>query len=62
MVDIFVITIILALVKLGALAYFESGPVAVFFVSVVVITMFTAVTFDPRLIWNFMEKNHDPTR
>jgi len=52
MVDIYVITISVALVKLGALALFEAGPGLVFFAAVVVLTMFAAMSFDPRLIWD----------
>ena len=55
MVDIFVVTILVALVKLGGLATIEAGPAAVHFAAVVVITMFAAMSFDPRLIWDEME-------
>jgi paraquat-inducible protein A len=59
MLDIYVVTILVALVKLGALASIEAGPAAVFFAAMVVITIFAAMSFDPRLIWDSMEKNHD---
>jgi len=59
MLDIYVITILVALVKLGALASIEAGPAALYFAAVVVITIFAAMSFDPRLIWDSMEKNHD---
>ena len=52
MLDIFVVTILVALVKLKSLATIEAGPAAVFFAAVVVITMFAAMSFDPRLIWD----------
>ncbi len=55
MVDIFVVTILVALVNLGALATIEAGPGAGFFAAVVVITMFAAMSFDPRLIWDAQE-------
>jgi paraquat-inducible protein A len=55
MVDIYVVTILVALVNLGALATIEAGPGAVFFGAVVVITMFAAMSFDPRLIWDVKE-------
>ena len=55
MVDIFVVTILVALVKLGNVATIEAGPAAVHFAAVVVITMFAAMSFDPRLIWDEME-------
>jgi paraquat-inducible protein A len=56
MLDIYVVTILVALVKLGALATIDAGPGAVFFAAVVVTTMFAAMSFDPRLIWDAMEK------
>lgn len=52
MVDIFVVTILVALVHLGALATIEAELGAVFFGSVVVLTMLAAESFDPRLIWD----------
>lgn len=55
MVDIFVVAILVALVHLGALASIEAGPGAVYFAAVVVITMFAAMTFDPRLIWDNLD-------
>lgn len=56
MVDIYVVTILVALVKLGAVAAIEAGPAAVYFAAVVVITMFAAESFDPRLIWDVIEE------
>ncbi|PLX85056.1 MAG: paraquat-inducible membrane protein A [Desulfuromonas sp.] len=58
MVDIYVVTILVALVKLGALANVDAGPAAVYFAAVVVITMFAAESFDPRLIWDALEEKH----
>jgi paraquat-inducible protein A len=55
MVDIFVVTILVALVSLGALASIEAEPGAVFFGAVVVLTMLAAESFDPRLIWDASE-------
>jgi paraquat-inducible protein A len=52
MVDVFVVTILVALVHLGALASIEAEAGAVFFGAVVVITMLAAESFDPRLIWD----------
>lgn len=56
MVDIYVITILVALVKLGAIATIEAGPAAIYFAAVVVVTMFAAESFDPRLIWDTFEE------
>jgi paraquat-inducible protein A len=61
MVDVFVVTILVALVNLGALATIEAGPAAVYFCGVVIITMFAAMSFDPRLIWDQMEDKNEPT-
>ena len=55
MVDIFVVTILVALVNLGALASIHARPGAVFFCAVVIITIFAAMSFDPRLIWETEE-------
>jgi len=55
MVDIYVVTILVALVNLGSLATIKAGPGAGFFAAVVVITMFAAMSFDPRLIWDAKE-------
>lgn len=55
MVDIYVVTILVALVQLGTLSHITAGPGASFFAAVVVITMFAAMSFDPRLIWDPME-------
>jgi len=59
MTDIYVVTILVALVQLGNLATIEAGPGAIFFGAVVVITLFAAMTFDPRQIWDNMEPTHD---
>ena len=52
MLDIFMISILAGLVQLGALATIEPGPGAIFFAAVVILTMFSAASFDPRLIWD----------
>lgn len=56
MVDIFVVTIMAALVNLGNWGIVRVGPGAVFFGAVVVLTMLAAMSFDPRLIWDAAEK------
>jgi paraquat-inducible protein A len=55
MVDIFVVTVMVALLNMGQMADIDAGLGAVFFGAVVVITMFAANSFDPRLIWDAME-------
>ncbi|MCG6980561.1 MAG: paraquat-inducible protein A [Deltaproteobacteria bacterium] len=59
MTDVYVVTILVALVRLGALANVEAEPGAIFFAAVVVTTMFAAMSFDPRLIWDAMETDHE---
>jgi paraquat-inducible protein A len=58
MVDIYVVAVIVALVQLKALASIQPGPGAAAFGAVVVLTMFAAMAFDPRLIWDAREKKH----
>jgi paraquat-inducible protein A len=55
MLDIFVVSVLVALVQLGALAEMEAGMAATFFVSAVVITLFAAQSFDTRLIWDAVD-------
>jgi paraquat-inducible protein A len=59
MVDVYVVTILVAMVNLGALANVEAGPAALYFCGVVLVTMFAAMSFDPRLIWDNCEENHE---
>ncbi len=56
MVDIFVVSLLAALVQVGALATIEPGVGAIAFTFVVILTMFAAMTFDPRLIWDHQPK------
>ncbi len=60
MLDVFVVSILVAMVQFGNLSNIEAGWGAVFFGAVVVLTMFAAMSFDPRLIWDAMdEKAYD---
>ena len=59
MVDIFLVGLLSSLVSLDALSTIRPGIGAIFFAGVVVITMFAAHSFDPRLIWDGLkEKKH----
>ena len=58
MVDIYVVTILVALVRMGAIASVDAMPGALYFGSVVVLTMLAAEHFDPRLIWDELEGEH----
>lgn len=59
MIDIFMLSILVALVRLGAIATVEPGVGAVSFAAVVVLTMFAAMSFDPRLLWDAGGANRD---
>jgi paraquat-inducible protein A len=58
MLDIYVITMLVALVQFQALATITAGPASIAFGAVVVLTLLAAMAFDPRLIWDALEKNH----
>ncbi len=55
MVDIFVVGILVALVQLGNYMTISVGPGALAFAGVVVLTMFSAMSFEPRLLWDRLE-------
>jgi len=59
MTDVFVVTILVALVHIGGLLTITAGPAAIAFGGVVVTTMLAAESFDPRLIWDRMETTDD---
>lgn len=52
MVDVFVVAVLVALVQLGVISTVTPGPAILSFASVVVLTMFAAMSFDPRLLWD----------
>jgi paraquat-inducible protein A len=56
MLDIYVVTLVVTLVQAGVLGTAEPGAGAIAFGAVVVLTMFAAMSFDPRLIWDSSEK------
>jgi paraquat-inducible protein A len=58
MVDIFMISILVALVNLGSIATIQPGAGAIAFAAVVIITMIASMGFDPRLIWDSEEASH----
>jgi paraquat-inducible protein A len=57
MIDIFMLSILAGLVQLGSIATIRPGVGAVSFAAVVVITMFAAAAFDPRLMWDAAGEN-----
>ncbi len=54
-IDTFMISILVALVQLGSLATIDAGFGATCFAAVIVLTMFAAGSFDPRLVWDARE-------
>ncbi|HYZ22025.1 MAG TPA: PqiA/YebS family transporter subunit [Rhodopila sp.] len=52
MIDIFMGSILVALVQFGKLASVYPGPGAIAFAAVVILTMLAARSFDPRLMWD----------
>jgi paraquat-inducible protein A len=52
MTDVFVVTILVALIHLGGLMRITPGAAAIAFGGVVIVTMLAAESFDPRLIWD----------
>ena len=52
MIDVFMISILTALVRLGTIASVHPGPGVLAFCAVVVLTMLAANSFDPRLMWD----------
>lgn len=57
MIDVFVVAILSALVQLGLVASVNPGPAAFAFALSVVFTMLAARAFDPRLIWDAVERS-----
>ena len=51
MLDVFLLAVLVALVKLGQLATILPGPGLIAFTCVVVLTMFASASFDPKSIW-----------
>jgi paraquat-inducible protein A len=52
MLDIFVVALLSALVDFGFLTSIQTEPGATFFCIVVVATMWAAIVFDPRILWD----------
>lgn len=58
MLDIYVVTLLAALVQLQSFAIVKAGPGAIAFGAVVVLTMFASMKFEPRLIWDPLQPEH----
>jgi paraquat-inducible protein A len=59
MLDVFVVTFVVALVQLQPLMSVAPGAGVLFFAAVVVLTMLAAEKFDPRLIWDSNNNKED---
>jgi paraquat-inducible protein A len=61
MLDVFVVAVLVSLVRMGYLTTIEAGVGVVYFAAVVIVTMIAAETFDPRLIWDALEREDEST-
>lgn len=61
MIDVFMISILSALVQMGTLATVMPGPGVMSFCAVVILTMLAANCFDPRLMWDAAERAQQVT-
>ena len=52
MIDVFMLAVLVALVRLGLIASVTPGLGAICFAGVVILTMLAAFSFDPRLMWD----------
>ena len=59
MVDVFVVALLAALVQLGTLTSIQPGPAGIAFAAMVILTMFSAMAFDPKLIWDQLEQKNE---
>jgi len=60
MLDVFLLAVLVALVKLRTLATVLPGPGLAAFCAVVVLTILASATFDPRLIWTTKTPSQKP--
>jgi paraquat-inducible protein A len=58
MLDVFLLAVLVALVKLDKLATILPGPGLVAFTSMVVLTILASASFDPKLIWSNPDGTH----
>lgn len=62
MLDIFVLSLLVGLVRLGVLGYVRPEPGALAFCAVVIVTMLATEVFDPRSMWDAAGRNDSETR
>ena len=61
MLDVFLLAVLVAIVKLEQLATVLPGPGLIAFTCVVVLTILASMSFDPRLIWDTPEQREAKT-
>jgi len=59
MLDVFVVAVLVSLVRMGYLTTIEAGAGVFYFATAVIVTMIAAETFDPRLIWDALEREDE---
>ncbi|KWF68803.1 paraquat-inducible protein A [Burkholderia pseudomultivorans] len=59
MLDVFVVALLSSLIRAGALATVTPGPGLLAFSCVVLLTMLASHSFDPRLLWEALDKGND---
>jgi len=62
MIDIFMLSILVGLIRFGDLTRITPAPGALYFAAVVVLTMFAVSSFDPRLMWDAVAKEEPHER
>jgi len=60
MLDVFVVTYTVALIRFQPILLMTPSTGVLFFAAVVILTIFAAETFDPRLIWDENQGGADP--
>jgi paraquat-inducible protein A len=56
MVDVFVVAVLVALIQMGNIMSIHPGLGALAFAGMVIVTVFAADSFDPRLMWDAQNK------
>ena len=59
MIDVFMVSVLTAIVRLDAIASVTPGPGVLAFCAVVILTMLAAASFDPRLMWDAAGRSPD---
>jgi len=59
MIDVFLVAILVATVKLGDLAVVVPGPGLAAYTALVVLSLLASASFDPRLVWEASERSRE---